>query len=90
MKKDIIYTLLGTVLMFVFVTVMFGLFNQTQEIKLIEKQIQTDSILINRQKLLEISDSLQNERDKEIQRMLNRHSNDLRKINKDLNELFTE
>ena len=90
MKKDIIYTLLGTVLMFVFVTVMFGLFNQTQEIKLIEKQIQADSVLINRQKLLEISDSLQNERDKEIQRMLNRHSNDLRKINKDLNELFTE
>jgi len=90
MKKDILYTLLGTIIMFVFVVVMFGMFNQTQEIKLIEKQIQTDSTLLNRQKLLEISDSLQNEKDKEIQNLLNRHSNDLRKINRELNELTTE
>ena len=90
MKKDIIYVVFGTLLMFAFVSVMFGLFNKTQEIKLIERQIQTYSVLINRQKLLEISDSLQNERDKEIQKILNRHSNDLRKINRDLNELFAE
>ena len=90
MKKDIIYVVFGKLLMFAFVSVMFGLFNKTQEIKLIERQIQTYSVLINRQKLLEISDSLQNERDKEIQKILNRHSNDLRKINRDLNELFAE
>jgi hypothetical protein len=93
MKKDIIYVVFGTLLMFAFVSVMFGLFNQTQEIKLIERQIQTDSTLIHRQKLLEISDSLQNEKDREIQTLLNRHSNDLRKINQELkkiNELPTE
>jgi RNA polymerase-binding transcription factor DksA len=93
MKKDIIYVVFGTLLMFAFVSVMFSLFNQTQEIKLIEKQIQTDSTLIHRQKLLEISDSLQNEKDREIQTLLNRHSSDLRKINQELkkiNEIPTE
>lgn len=93
MKKDIIYVVFGTLLMFAFVSVMFGLFNQTQEIKLIERQIQTDSTLIHRQKLLEINDSLQNEKDREIQTLLNRHSSDLRKINQELkkiNEIPTE
>jgi hypothetical protein len=87
MKKDIIYVIFGTLLMFAFVSVMFGLFNQTQEIKLIEKQIQTDSTLIHRQKLLEISDSLQNEKDREIQTLLNRHSLDLRNVDKQLKEI---
>ena len=87
MKKDIIYVVFGTLLMFAFVSVMFGLFNQTQEIKLIERQIQTDSTLIHRQKLLEINDSLQNENDKEIQILLNRHSLDLRNVNRQLKEL---
>jgi hypothetical protein len=93
MKKDIIYVVFGTLLMFAFVSVMFSLFNQTQEIKLIEKQIQTDSTLIHRQKLLEISSPQQNEKDREIQTLLNRHSSDLRKINQELkkiNEIPTE
>jgi uncharacterized membrane protein YgaE (UPF0421/DUF939 family) len=87
MKKDILYTLLGTVIMFVFVVVMFGMFNQTQEIKLIEKQIQTDSTLIHRQKLLEISDSLQNQNNKEIRRILNRQDGSIEKIKRKLEEI---
>ena len=65
---------------------MFSLFNQTQEIKLIEKQIQVDSTLIQRQNLLELSDSLQYINQREIQRLLNNHSSQLRRMNERQNQ----
>jgi len=86
MKKDILFVLAGVLIMFVFVTMMFSLFNQTQEIKLIEKQIQVDSNLLNKQNLLELSDSLQNINQREIQRLLNNHSSQLKKINEKQNQ----
>jgi hypothetical protein len=86
MKKDIMYTLLGVVLMFGFMTLMFTLFNETQEIKLIEKQIQVDSTLIYRQSLLELNDSLRTINQREIQILLNNHSFQLRRINEKQNQ----
>jgi biopolymer transport protein ExbB/TolQ len=86
MKKDILFVLIGVLIMFVFITMMFSLFNQTQEIKLIEKQIQVDSTLIQRQNLLELSDSLQYINQREIQRLLNNHSSQLRRMNERQNQ----
>lgn len=87
MNKDLVSVIFGTILMFVFVVFMFQSFNQSQEIKLIQTQIQMDSITLNQQKLLQISDSLIIEKQKEFRRMLNNQSTQLKKINSKLEEI---
>lgn len=87
MNKDLVSVIFGTILMFVFVVFMFQSFNQSQEIKLIETQIQMDSITLNQQKLLQISDSLIIQEQKELRRMLNNQSTQLKKINSKLEEI---
>jgi hypothetical protein len=66
---------------------MFNSFNQSQEIKLIEKQIEMDSVIIHQQKLLQIQDSLIERKYEELRRMLNNQSNQIKKINNKLEEV---
>lgn len=90
MKKDILSVVFGTLVMFVFVIFMFNSFNESQEIKLIEKQLQLDSTFLDRQKLLEINDSLLHLEQQELKKLLNYQNSEIRKLDRKVESYFTD
>jgi hypothetical protein len=88
MNKDLMYVILGTILMFVFVVFMFRSFNTNQEIKLIETKIKIDSVNLNNQKLLQLNDSLLQMEQTQLRRMLNTHSTQIKRIQLELDSLI--
>ena len=90
MRKEILSVVFGTLIMFIFVIFMFNSFNESQEIKLIEKQLQLDSTFLDRQKLLEKNDSLLHLEQQELKKLLNYQNSELRKLDRKVESYFAE
>lgn len=90
MKKDILSVVFGTLIMFIFVIFMFNSFNDSQEIKLIEKQLQLDSTFLDRQRILEKNDSLLHLEQQELKKLLNYQNSELKKLDRKVESYFAE